>query len=315
MNFDSNTLLILQRIAVPGVCALIGSALIAWTDPGENVYEDEPVQGKGFQTFFGALLCGAGLVASDFWFRDIIAKPGEWQNWKASYQWQWMVWTIPAAMIVLAIARACFTTPIHYVAIAGTLIWSISIGILFFSLNEGDVWQEQSSMLMPWLAAGAVAMALNTYSLNAIAKSGGSRWHSLIVLAQFGCVAAIAIQAYGSLGEFAIAGSAVAAGASIISLAKGSTSTTHFGWQLSTIVLPLAIMAVSILAVSRFFEAVQLPNWLIPCVLFLPTLSAIVDLVFGRLSNAWIRPMFSAAFCSGILGWIVYLALSKTPDW
>jgi len=313
MNFETN--MILQRLVLPGVCSLIGCILIARTDKGEDWFEDKPVPGVWLQNLCGAFLCGVGFVASDFCSRAILCKPEEWLNWKASYQWNWMIWLIPAAMMTLAIARSIFSTPIQYVSIAATLLWGMSIGILFVSLNEGQVWKDQATKQMPWLAAGITAIALNTFSLNAMAKSGASRWHSLIVLAQLGCVAAIAMLTYGSLGEFGLAGSAVAAAASVVSLVKPSTSKTHYGWQLSTVVLPLVILAVCILCVSRFFEPFSLPAWLLASVLFLPALAGLADLVFGRLSNVWIRPLIAGAVCSGVLGWILYLALSKTPDW
>lgn len=307
--------MILQRLVLPGVCSLIGCIFIARTDKGEDWSEGEPEQGVWIQNLFGALLCGLGIVASDFCSRDILCKPEEWLNWKASYQWNWMIWLIPAAMMTLAIARSIFSTPIQYVSIAATLLWGMSIGILFVSLNEGQVWKDQATKQMPWLAAGITAIALNTFSLNAMAKSGASRWHLLVVLAQLGCVAAISMLTYGSLGELGLAGSAVAAAASVVSLVKPSTSKTHYGWQLSTVVLPLVILAACILCVSRFFEPFSLPAWLLASVLFLPSLAGLADLVFGRLSNVWFRPFIAGAVCSGVLGWILYLALSKTPDW
>lgn len=307
--------MILQRLVLPGVCSLIGCIFIARTDKGEDWSEGEPAQGVWIQNLFGALLCGLGIVASDFCSRDILCKPEEWLNWKASYQWNWMIWLIPAAMMTLAIARSIFSTPIQYVSIAATLLWGMSIGILFVSLNEGQVWKDQATKQMPWLAAGITAIALNTFSLNAMAKSGASRWHLLVVLAQLGCVAAISMLTYGSLGELGLAGSAVAAAASVVSLVKPSTSKTHYGWQLSTVVLPLVILAACILCVSRFFEPFSLPAWLLASVLFLPSLAGLADLVFGRLSNVWFRPFIAGAVCSGVLGWILYLALSKTPDW
>lgn len=313
MSFETN--LILQRFVLPGVCSLIGCALLVRTDPGDECYKDEPVRGMAGQLLIGALFCGLGVVASDFWFRDLILKPMEWPTWKASYQWNWLVWMIPGAMLILASSRAWYSTPIHYVSIAAVLMWGLSIGIVFVSLNEGEIWQDQASKLMPWLAAALAAVSLNTFALNAIAKSGGVRWTPLVVLAQLGCVAAIALQAYGTLGEFALAGAATAAGASVVSLIKASSSKTHFGWQLAIVMLPLLILAVAVLAVSRFFESVQLPTWLLTAVLFLPTLAGLVDLVFGRLSHAWIRPVFAGSVCAGVLGWIVYLALSKPPEW
>ncbi len=313
MNFETN--MILQRLVLPGVCSLIGCILLARTDQGKDWSDDKPVSGVWIQYLCGAFFCAIGFVLSDFCSRDILCKPEEWLNWKASYQWNWMIWLIPAAMIILAIARAIFWTPNQYVSIAATMLWGMSIGILFVSLNEGQVWKDQATKQMQWLAAGITAIALNTFSLNAMVKSGAARWHSLVVLAQLGCVAAIAMLAYGSLGELGLVGAAVAAAASIVSLVKPSTSKTHYGWQLSTVVLPLVILAVCILCVSRFFEPFSLPAWLLASVLFLPSLAGLADLVFGRLSNVWFRPFFAGAVCSGVLGWILYLALSKTPDW
>jgi hypothetical protein len=313
MSFEMN--IVMQRLVLPAIFAMVGCYLLARTDQGEDWYDDERVRGLGFPTLLGAFLCGLGLVVSDFWSRGILGQPEVWGEWKASYQWQWMVWMIPGSMLLFAITRTIFGVPIQYGSMAALLTCSLAVAVLFVCLNEGVVWQDQSDKLMPWLAAGLVAVVWNVHSMNAIARSGGSRWNTLIATAQLGCVAVIAMQAYASLGLWATAGIGTAIGATVVGLAKGSTAKLYFGWQLSTVVIPMLMMAAGVLVVSRFFETTSVPVWLVWSALFLPSLAGLADLVFGRLSSPWVRPFFAALVCGGILGWLIFLAMSNKPEW
>lgn len=305
----------LQRLLLPAVCSMIGCYLLSTTDQGEDWYDDEPVRGIAFQTISGAFLCAIGLTCSDLWQRGIILKPMEWSQWQASYQWQWMVWIIPGSIVILAVARTVFAVPIHYTAMAGTTTASLAIGILFVCLNESTVWQDQSAKLLPWMATSGVAAIWNIASLNSIAKSDGSRWVSLTILAQLGCVAAITLQSYASLGEWSLAGIGAAAGASIVGVFLGSTAKLHYGWQLSTVVIPLGIMAITCLAVSSFFESRPLPTWLIASVLFLPSLVCVVDIVVGRLMNTWFRVFLAGCVCCLVLGAILNFTKPWQSEW
>ena len=313
MSFELQ--IVLQRLLLPAICSLIGCYLLSTTDPGEDWYDDEPVRGIAFPTLSGALLCAVGLICSDLWQRGIILKPLEWSNWQASYQWQWMVWMIPGSMVVLAIARTVFAVPIHFTAMAGIATASLAIGVLFVCLNEGTAWDDQSAKLLPWLAAGGVAAMWNIASLNSIAKSDGSRWVSLIILGQLGCVTAIVIQSYASLAEWSLAGIGAASGASIVGVFLGSKTKLHYGWQLSTVVIPLGIMAIACLTVSNFFESRPLPTWLIASVLFLPTLVCVVDIVVGRLMNTWFRVFLAACMCCLVLGAILNFTKPWQSEW
>ena len=305
----------LQRLLLPGVCSLIGCYILSRTDPGEDWYDDEPVRGMAFPTFFGALLCAIGMICSDLWQRGIIAKPAEWLTWQASYQWQWMVWMIPGCMLIMALARWLFTIPIQYAASAGFVTATLAILVLFVCLNQATVWDDQKEKWLPWMAASSLAVIWNIASLNSIARSDGSRWVSLTILGQLGCVAAITFQSYASLGEWTLTGIGVAAGASLVGVFTGSKAKLHFGWQLSTVVIPLGIMAVACLAVSSFFESRPLPIWLIGSVLFLPTLIGFVDFVFGRTSKGWFRVLLAACVCCLVLGSIFYFAKLWQSEW
>ena len=165
------------------------------------------------------------------------------------------------------------------------------------------------------MGAGILAAIWNLTSLNSIAKSGGSSWVSLTILAQLGCVAAITLQSYASLGEWAVVGIGVATGASVVGLRAGSASKLHYGWQLSTVVLPLGIMAVTCLAVSSFFESRPLPIWLIGSVLFLPTLVGVMDFIYGRTANPWFRLFLALCVSCLVLGGIFFFTKPWQTEW
>jgi hypothetical protein len=305
----------LQRLLLPAFAAFLGCYMLSTTDQGEDEYDDEPVTGIAFRTLFGAFLCGVAMIASDLWHRGKIAEPIAWSEWKANYQWEWMVWLIPAGMLALAITRCCFSIPMHYGSIASSTVASLAIGVLFVCLNEGSVWQDQSAKVVPWFAAGLVAILWNTFAVNSIARSGGARWNTLIIMAYFGCIAAIVFQSYGSLGEWCLVGVGISAGASIVAFIKGSTATVHYGWQLSTVMVPMGVMATSCLVVSRFFESPEIPNWLLGCVLFLPSLVGVIDLLLGRIANPWIRALLAATVCGTLLGLVIYYIPPSINEW
>ena len=301
----------LQRLLTPAVFSFVGCYLLSTPHQEENHDCNEPVEGIGFRAIAGAFLCGIGMIAADLWQRGLISKPMEWSQWRAKYQWEWMVWLIPASMLIMAIIRSLCLVPIHFISMSATATASIAASVLYVSLNEGSLWQDQSDKLILWMALGVVAVMWNTLALNSIARSGGSRWTPLVTMAQLGCIGYLIFQAYASLGEWVFTGIGVAFGASFMAMLKGSNANFYFGWQLSTIVLPLGVMAIACLAVSRFFEIPVIPNWLVGSILFLPTVVGGVDRTLGRRANAWMRAGIAAIICIALLGTIVYFAPIK----
>ena len=298
----------LQQFLLPGLCSLVGCWILAKTDQGEGCFEDEPVRGIGFQTLFGVAVCAMGIFFSDLWQRGILGEPTEWLTWKPSRQWERIAWMIPGSMLAMGLLRCVISTPVHFAGVAGSLTASFAVGILYYSLNQKEVWEDHENMLLPWMAAGCAAAILNVSSLNSISTSGGFRWGSLVLLGQFGCLAAITWQSYASLGQWCIVGIGVALGASIVGFFSRSTTKLHYVWPLSIVVLPLGIMAVVCSVLSPFFfQSHTLPLWLTGAVLFLPTLVWVIDLVFGRLYGVWMRVFFAGSVCGLTLGAILYI--------
>ncbi len=298
----------LQQFLLPALCALVGCWILARTDQGEDCFEDEPVRGIGFQTLFGVTVCGVGIVLSDLWQRGILGEPTEWLTWKPSRDWERIAWMVPGCMLAMGFLRSIISTPIQFSGVAGSFTASAAVGMLYVSLNEKVVWEDQPSNLIPWMAAGCAAAILNVSSLNSIATSGGYRWVSLVALGQFGCVGAITLQSYPSLGQWCVVGIGVSLGASIVGFFFRSATKLHYVWPLSIVVLPLGIMAVVCSVLSPFFfQAHTLPLWLTGTVLFLPTIVWAIDLVFGRLYGSWLRVFFAGIVCSLALGAIFYI--------
>lgn len=307
--------LLLQRFVLPFFCSMIGCFILASTDQGDDFYDDEPTTRTFFRTLLGVLICGTSVIASDFWSRGILQQPNEWLNWSPSYQWQWMFMAVPASMLAMAITSILFSIPNQFAAAGNAVIVLCGVGILFLCLNEGEVWNDQQHKLLPSFAVGLVAIVCNSFSLNYLATSGAMRWVPLVLVGQLGCVAAIVLQTYGSLGELCLIGISVAFGASTVAMAKGTAARLHFGWPICLVVLPIAVMATGCLVVSQFFEVRQIPLWLLASVLFLPAMIGLIDWIFGRHGNVWMRAMVGAICCAIILGLVLYWAPPVEVAW
>jgi hypothetical protein len=165
------------------------------------------------------------------------------------------------------------------------------------------------------IAVGTVAILLNIATLDNLARSGAARWTPLVLLGQLGCVAAIILQSYASLGEWTLACIGTTVGLSIGSLIKGSQPPTFAGWQLSSIVYPLAIASGASLILSPYFQSQPLSLWLQGSVLFLPTAVWLVDVIFTRYGNAWVRALCAAVICSVLLAAILLITKPFQSEW
>jgi len=318
MNFELQVFL--QRIAIPAVASFVGGWILLSTEEGTENDEDEPLQSIFFKTLLGTILCGMGLLASDFLQRGLLFKPEEWLNWKASYQWQWMAILIPSSFVVLGLLRSILPIPKSIANIAWPMLAILTACTLIVSFMEPDVldaetWKEELKSLLLRIAVGTAAIILNIATLDNLARSGAARWTPLVLLGQLGCVAAIVLQSYASLGEWTLACIGSTVGVSVGSLIKGSQPLTFAGWQLSSIVFPLTIASGTSLLLSPYFQSEPLPLWLQGSVLLLPTVVWLVDIVFARYGHAWVRAVSAAVICSVLLATIFLITKPLPSEW
>jgi hypothetical protein len=318
MNFEIQVFL--QRIAIPAVASLAGGWLLLSTEAGTENHEDEPLQGIFFKTLLGTILCGIGLLASDLLQRGLLFKPEEWLSWKASYQWQWMAVLIPSSFVVLGLLRSVLPIPKSIANIAWPMLAILTACTLIVSLMEPDMlnaekWKEELKSLLWCIAVGTVAILLNIATLDNLARSGAARWTPLVLLGQLGCVAAIILQSYASLGEWTLACIGSTVGLSVGSLITRSQPPTFAGWQLSPVVFPLTIASGTSLLLSPYFQSHSLSHWLQGSVLFLPTAVWLVDIVFARYGNAWVRASCAAVICGVLLATILLITKPFQSEW
>jgi hypothetical protein len=227
---------------------------------------------------------------------------------------------IPSSFVVLGLLRSVLPIPKSIANIAWPMLAILTASTLIVSLMEPDMlnaekWKEELKSLLWCIAVGTVAILLNIATLDNLARSGAARWTPLVLLGQLGCVAAIILQSYASLGEWTLACIGSTVGLSVGSLITRSQPPTFAGWQLSPVVFPLTIASGTSVLLSPYFQSHPLSHWLQGSVLFLPTAVWLVDIVFARYGNAWVRASCAAVICGVLLATILLITKPFQSEW
>jgi hypothetical protein len=304
----------IQRLLVPLICGLIGCYFMAVVESRDEWNSDEPVRGSFLPNLFGAFVCGFGLVVPDYLGRGMFWSPNEWGKWTAAEPWQWMIWLIPGAMLLLAVTKSVFAAPASYAIVVWPILVSIGMLILWRAIPQGSGWEEKQAIVPVWLVIGLLAVAWNVWAVDTVGINGGSRWSMLIVLAQLGCIALFVFQSYASLGEFTLAGIGIALAGAIVGLCKPSFAKQSCGWQLSPIAIGLCIMGIVSISVCDIYRFTEFPRSLLGLILFLPTIVGIIDLPLRKL-NPWGRVTIAAFVSCIIIGTLAYHMLANKPQW
>lgn len=313
MELGFETKILLQRILLPFVLAALGGLLISARRVNRDDWGESTRRGLG-RILLGTCCIAISPILSDLWQRELLWKPGEWRTWTASEPWMWMVWIVPGSMLVLGWLRWCFPSATHFAAWLGPCLATLFAGGMVCIVPQGSGYTDKLGEALYWVAAGTIASYWNAWAIDGIASGSSGRWAPLVMVAQLGCVAVMALQSYALLGEWALVGVALAMGLSVGSLAFAYGDTYPMGWPLVTVMVPLVWMGVGCLAVSHFYVSSPPNIWLAGAVLMLPTIVGLWDRVLHRQST-WVR-VFVAALVSGmILGAVIVTALQNQPEW
>lgn len=313
MELSFETQIALQRLLVPGLMGLVGGFLLSRCDAGAAEAPEQPLKGIALPSLAGAILIGCGIAASDLWQRGLIARPMAWREWEAREPWMWMVWAVPALVILLAAARAVARTGSRWASWCLPIAVTCGAGFMMIVLPQGPGYEDKLREAMHWVGLGTIAIVWNAMALNGIAKHPGGRWAPLVLLAQVGAIAGMVVQSYASLGELVLALLGTTAGLTFVSLLIPTSHSTEFGWRLAPAVLALVIAAVAALSVSTFYVSTPPAPWILFSVLLLPTIVGIADTFLRARPMVW-RLVIGAAIAGSIVGAVVYTALSHTPD-
>lgn len=320
---SQETQIVIVRFLVPALFAAIGGWLLTRSvipsplaDANWNQGIEVTTKQRMWSTILGALICSAGIVVSDFWARGILLNPAAWVSWEAKYQWNWLIWMLPAVYLVLAAVRLIWSERTHYTSVLWPALFLFAIVALYIPLVELEVWGDQILLVLNLILIGLVAIVSNTAALNELVTSRANRWAGLVLMGQFGCVAAVVLQSYGSLGELAIVGSAICFGLTIATLSQKFRPIAFGEWRVAIIAYPLISVAVSILLLSGFFQSKPLlPNWLFYIVLLLPTINWFFDYVYGRYGRVWWRIVLAAIVSSSVLAAILITTNPFASEW
>ncbi len=312
MSFELQ--IVLQRLVIPGLIGLLGGLTIA--RPWVRHSEDSPASGAagGISSLLGALFVGSGLIVSDLWQRELLTQPSTWRSWEAREPWMWMVWMIPAAMVLLAIVRLAARSTTRISSWSWPSLFGIAVGVMLVVLPQGAGYEDKLREAVRWTGLGVLATVWNACALNGIASQPGGRWSPLVLLAQLGCVAALVLQSYASLGEWVLAAIGVTAGLSLVSLFTPSVRTVDFGWPLASVILALTVLAAASTAVSQFYIFSSAPAWVLAGTLFLPSIVGGVDVAI-RGWNPWFRALIAAAISGILIGVVVWQTIQNQPQW
>lgn len=314
VNISFEGQVLLERVVVPSLLGWIGGFVLSRCERRSPGLDPSPLRGVLASSFFGALLVGSGLIVSDLWQRGMITEPASWRRWDAREPWMWMVWMVPGLILFLGILKGWIATPIRFATCC--LPWALvgAAGILYAALPQGKGYEDQLPEVIRSMAIAMAAVALNSLSLNAIARGPGGRWALCVLLAQLACIAGLAFQAYASLGEFALAGVGAVLGLSLVSLMLPSGPTYDYGWPLAPAVLGMIVMAVASQSVSTLYFSEQPPIWLRMGILFLPSLVGGVDLCLRRKHWGW-RVLSALVLSASVLSVVVVRAMQNETGW
>jgi hypothetical protein len=313
MSFEQQILL--QRILLPGLASILGCWLLLSSKSESGGNEDASYPHARWKTLLGCLLIGGSLLVSDFWQRDLLWDPAAWTSWTANYRWQWMIWGIPGAVLGLGLLRAFSISEREQAAMAWPALCLLSIGTHYLAIFEPETWPNWLIPMFHAILIGSAASILNIASLHSMVATGASRWSSLILLAQLGCVAAIAVQSYASLGEWVLTGIGITLGATCVSFFYSAKSRLFGVWPLAVVLYPIVISASASLLLTGYFRSRPLPIGLTGVVLFLPTLVAFLDFVYGRYGRVWFRVALAAVTCIAVLVAVIFMTEPFKSEW
>lgn len=313
MSFELQILL--QRIALPALASILGCWLLIASKSESGRDPDQPHHHSRWMTILGTLLIAGALVISDFWQRELLWDPFHWSDWEANYRWQWLIWLVPGTMLVLGLLRAFALNEREQSSQMWPVLFLAALGMHYVALFELETWSNWLVPLIHAMLIGTGASVLNISSLHALATSGASRWTPLVLLGQLGCIAAIALQSYASLGEWVLAGIGITLGATVVSFGYATKSRLFGVWPIAVALYPVAISGAVCLLLTGYFRSRPLPVWLIGVVLVLPTIVWFLDFVYGRYGRTWYRIAWAAAACVAVLVAVILVTEPFKSEW
>jgi len=209
------------------------------------------------------------------------------------------------------------------------IYWLSAIAWMSFSMFPvGEGYAEQALKFAYLGVLTWVASVVNAGLLVERTEVAQSRWFRWALVVQFGCIAAVVMQSYASLGEWVVFCGAFMAGAigsggigsggigMNVSSKSGRVGAQEVGQELGLGML-MSFAAVAGLTLSQAYAWNPLPLWLLGVLAMSPSIMAIVDMGLSRSGRGsqWRRLLGFLVLLFLNMGLVYFFVLRAEPQW
>ena len=204
------------------------------------------------------------------------------------------------------------------------IYWLSAIAWMSFSMFPVGEGYAQQALKFAYLGVLTwVASVVNAGLLVERTEVAQNRWFRWALVVQFGCIAAVVLQSYASLGEWVVFCGAFMTGA-IGSGAIGMNVSSKSGWgggqevgQELSLGMLMSFAAVAGLSLSQAYAWNPLPLWLLGVIAMSPSIMAVVDMGLSRSGrdSLWRRLMGFLVLLLLNMGLVYFFVLRTEPQW
>jgi len=347
MNYEFEGNLLVFRVLIPLVLGAFFGFSAAWSGR------------KGFVVcVLSCLILWGAFAVSDFGSRGLLmrtdwifAGPGGVGGWEAKEPWMHWVWVAPLVMTLWIALRWILVRGIlgrglqaedqretssrskRVVRLVEAIYWLSAIAWMSFSMFPvGEGYAQQATRFAYLGVLTWVASVVNAGLLDERTEVAQSRWFRWALVVQFGCIAAVVLQSYASLGEWVVFCGAFMAGAignGAIGM-NGSSKSGRDGQELVQdqelgqtldqelgLGMLMSFAAVSGLSLSQAYAWNPLPLWLLGVLVMSPSIMAIVDMGLSRSGRGslWRRLIGFLVLVLLNMGLVYFFVLRTEPQW
>jgi hypothetical protein len=309
---------------------------------------------KGFVVcVLSCLILWGAFAVSDFGSRGLLmrtdwifAGPGGVGGWEAKEPWMHWVWVAPLVMTLWIALRWILgrgqsetsSRSKRVMRLVEAIYWLSAIAWMSFSMFPvGEGYAQQASKFAYLGVLTWVASVVNAGLLVERTEIAQSRWFRWALVVQFGCIAAVVLQSYASLGEWVVFCGAFMAGAigngAIGSVAIGMNGSSKSGRGGQELVqdrelgqaldqelglgMLMSFAAVAGLSLSQAYAWNPLPLWLLGVLAMSPSIMAIVDMGLSRSGRGslWRRLIGFLVLVLLNMGLVYFFVLRTEPQW
>jgi hypothetical protein len=281
-----------------------------------------------------------------------VAGPGSLGGWEAKEPWMHWVWVAPLVMTLWIALRWILDGWIlgrwflaegqpeagsrskQVVRLVEAIYWLSAISWMSFSMFPVGEGYAQQAMKFGYLGVLTwVASVVNAGLLVERTELARSRWFRWALVVQIGCIAAVVLQSYASLGEWVVFCGAFMTGAigsgaigmngsskSGLGGAQGVDQDQELGKEVGqelSLGMLMSFGAVAGLTLSQAYAWSPLPLWLLGVLAMSPSIMAIVDMGLSRRGRGSLRRRLLGFLVLLLLnmGLVYFFVLRTEPQW